>query len=353
MNRFRFHLSVNAYFAKLEKVPIKPELWMGIPEFKYPLDYSLFCCLLAFLEEKASDDLFLLSTICDYVKDYYPGEIKISWELINHRRSFVRVLMFAEEQGMLKVLDGDVEDFSHDGNSEVLYCSTSFSRYFARYFTKSLKEFNDIEGLLADGWEEEFDGKESKRVQKLYRKLFFSPVVHNSELTLGEREYLRQNRTQISNDIENYTDYQLELYKNEVMLISTERKIRLTLYPQTKAISDVALHFSALIRQKIIEKNIEPDKQLELSRLEFEKWVAECKALYCPGWFSGYREKALPDLKNELLEYLILWKLAGYDEETETIFLYPPIARVIGKYPNDFIKKADEEQENNEQMDAL
>ncbi|MDF9298626.1 TIGR02678 family protein, partial [Geobacillus stearothermophilus] len=50
--KFGYRLIVHRYFAKLEKIPADPEPWMGIESFQEPLDYALFCCLMAYLEGK-------------------------------------------------------------------------------------------------------------------------------------------------------------------------------------------------------------------------------------------------------------------------------------------------------------
>lgn len=56
-----YHLIVNPYVIKLEKIPAVPENWMGIMEFTEPLEYIFFCLVLMFLEDKEIDGQFILS----------------------------------------------------------------------------------------------------------------------------------------------------------------------------------------------------------------------------------------------------------------------------------------------------
>src|SRR3954447_23251671 len=48
--KFGLRLIVHQYFIKLEKIPVEPEVWMGIRDFQDPMDYAIFCCALSFLE---------------------------------------------------------------------------------------------------------------------------------------------------------------------------------------------------------------------------------------------------------------------------------------------------------------
>ena len=50
-----YQVIVNPYLIKVEKMPAKPENWMGIMEFKDPVEYVFFCIVLMFLEEKEAE----------------------------------------------------------------------------------------------------------------------------------------------------------------------------------------------------------------------------------------------------------------------------------------------------------
>ncbi len=56
-----YHVIVNPYVIKLEKIPAHPENWMGIMEFSEPMEYVMFCLTLMFLEDKEIDGQFILS----------------------------------------------------------------------------------------------------------------------------------------------------------------------------------------------------------------------------------------------------------------------------------------------------
>ena len=67
-------LLVNAQFYKLEKIPARPRAFMGIEAMQSVGDYTLLCCVLAFLEDQEVDGQFLLGDLCEALLGYYPQE---------------------------------------------------------------------------------------------------------------------------------------------------------------------------------------------------------------------------------------------------------------------------------------
>ncbi len=111
-DKFGLDLIVHQHFAKLEKIPVEPQSWMGIQAFQEQLDYAIFCCALAYTEQKEVDEQFLLSDLAETYGELYPGEIPLDWTLYQHRRALVRVLKQMMELHLLKSVDGNVECFS-------------------------------------------------------------------------------------------------------------------------------------------------------------------------------------------------------------------------------------------------
>ena len=107
--KFGYRLIVHRYFAKLEKIPADPEPWMGIESFQEPLDYALFCCLMAYLEGKAVEDKFLLSDVCEEIRAMYPGALPVDWTNYAHLRALIRVLKTAEQIRLVRRMDGEIE----------------------------------------------------------------------------------------------------------------------------------------------------------------------------------------------------------------------------------------------------
>ncbi len=344
LDKMGFRLILHRHFAKLEKVPAEPESWMGIQSFKHTRDYVLLCCLMGYLENKTVDEQFLLSTLCEELQELYPGEEGVDWTHYEHRKSLVRVLQFVSEKDILKVVEGDVSDFSYIESHEVLYEVPLTARYFLRSFPKDLFQFETMEQILAA----ETMGREETtgvtRRHRVYRLLFLSPGMMTRGSDDADFLYLRNYRHRIREDIEKHTDFQFELYKNTALLTLTERKLRYNLFPDNRVICDLALQFAAVARQNQVDEQIplQQDGSIYLTKVDFLNWLKICRERYAAGWSKQYREMSIADTARELLELLIEWKMATRDAATGVISLYPLLVRTIGNYPGDFKPRPEE-----------
>ena len=66
MEKLGYQIVVNTYLIKVEKLPARPEAWMGITEFKDKREYVFFCLVLMFLEDAAEQ--FILSQLTEYIR---------------------------------------------------------------------------------------------------------------------------------------------------------------------------------------------------------------------------------------------------------------------------------------------
>lgn len=330
-----YRFIVHRYFAKLEKIPVEPEPWMGIQAFKQPLDYALFCCLLAFLESKNTDEQFLLSDMCEEFEGMYPGEVLIDWTNYEQRKSLIRVINMAKEFQLIKTVDGDIDDFSLNTEHEVLFEVPVISRYFMRSYPKGLFNYDSLEDILT---EESTGNPNEYRRHRVYRKLYLSPVMYRIDKDDPDFAYLRNYRNRLRDDVEAHTDFRFEIFKNAAFLTLLERKNPYTLFPNQKAISDIVLHFANVLKSQL--ESYEPNEfgVIRLTEVDYQELVKECQTTYQIGWSKAYRDATLSQLASSLLETLIEWTFAKKDEETGMIFIYPALGRMIGDYPEDFKK---------------
>jgi uncharacterized protein (TIGR02678 family) len=344
LEKMGFNLIVHRYFIKLEKFPVEPEPWMGIKNFQQVRDYILFCCLMAFLESKNVDEQFLLSELCEELKSIYPksdGE-ELDWTHYEHRKSLVRVLQTAAEFSLVRTVDGDIANFNYSENNEVLYEVPLVARYFLRSFPKDLTDFKIKEEFLAvEGLNSE-ESAGMKRRQRVYRKLFLSPVMYSKGNNDPDFLYLRNYRNWIREDIEKHTDFNFELYRNAALLTVPERKAIFTLFPDNRAICDIVLQFASLVREERDKEDIpvQYDGSLCLTQVDFEKWLIKCKDKFGYGWSKQYRDASISETAGDLLQVLLDWNMAQRDEETGVIYLRPLLARITGKYPKDFLNNS-------------
>ncbi|MGI6449115.1 MAG: TIGR02678 family protein [Desulfitobacteriia bacterium] len=342
LDKLGYHLIVHRHFAKLEKIPAVPEAWMGIESFKDPRDYALLCCVLAFLENKAVEEQFLLSDLCTELEALYPGELALDWRNFEHRKSLVRVLQFMTEMGMLEVVDGDTGLFNQKEETEALYEVTVISRYFMRSYPKDLFQFQGKEDILAaEAYADEDENGGSRRRYRVYRQLLLSPAIYEEEMEEGDFLYLRNFRRRLQEDLAAHTGLELELYKRTAMLIVPEYDGARTLFPDQKGICDLALQLSSYLRDNWHEPGWTLDHcgNVLLTEIEFRQVIKRLQEIYGAGWSKQYREGLLKQTAGDLLEFLGGWKMAAIDSTTRRICLRPALTRLAGEYPQDFTAK--------------
>lgn len=334
IDNFGYQLIVNNAVVKLEKIPSKTAGWMGIQDFTDPLDYAFFMAVLSYLEEKSADDIFIVSMLSEYVKQFLSQEMDVKWENYRQRLSFVRVMKYAEKQHLLEVMEGEIDLYKDDETIEVLYRPTMISKYFMRFFSKPVEEFQSRKEMLEDRWK--IAGFETPKIrrQSISRKLLTSPVVYRNELDDEEKRYFANYGYSITDAFEEYTPYELETYRNEILLISKERNVKIEQYPDGKMLSQIALQFGYFIQKKVMENEELPEFEWEIPRFVFEKCVEEFQAVNAHGWSKEYRNQYPEMIAKELTAYFQDWKMLK--EEGHSIILYPVITRIGDQYPIEY-----------------
>lgn len=335
--KFDYSLIIHKDFIRLEKVPVVPRKWMGIQEFQTPRDYAIFCCGLAYLENRTVEDQFLLSEFITELEEIYPGMLPLDWTNYQHRKSLVRAMNQLIDFKCIREVDsasGGLEYFAHSEDQEVLYQATIYSRYFMRNHANSLKECSTIEEILQMDWEE---NQKNTRQQRVYRELIFEPVVYRKDEEDEDFDYIRRYRNRVREDFENHTPFELQVTKNSAMLTLPERNQMYQTFPDRRGISLVTLHVQAYIRENLQKFERNPFGEMQFTRPQFEQMIERVKEEYEEGWGVEYREKSgLKKITDDVLEHLIDWSFARVEKETGLIILLPAVGRMIGKYPKDF-----------------
>ncbi|KHE69821.1 TIGR02678 family protein [Halobacillus sp. BBL2006] len=335
VDKFGFDLIVHQHFIKLEKIPVESRVWMGMQDFSEPIDYALFCCGLAFTESRSVDDQFLLSHICEEIKELYPGEMELDWTVYSHRKSLIRAMRKLVELGILKVVDGEIDEFHKDEEYEVLYEVTVYARYFMRNYPEQLFQYQTTDEILQSEWSRHSSDARRKRV---YRKLFFSPVVYRKEKEDPDFAYIRNFRSRLSDDIEMHSPYRLEVFKNAAMLVMDERRQRLTLFPDQKGVTTVLLHLSAKLRENLESYEINELGEIRMTSMELEEWMKQVQKEAGHGFSKTFRQAPVSSLVSSVTEALENWEL-GYPEESGMFVIQPAFGRLIGHYPADYLEK--------------
>ena len=246
----------NTLLVKMEKVPVQPQPFMGIREFASQEEYAFFCVLLMFLEDREPGEQFILSQLTDYVAANLPGGAP-DWTSYTQRRRLIRVLRYAQAQGLLDVTDGSDENFMNGTEGDVLYENTGASRYFVRNFSRDILGFDKPEDFFQSQWVDIQEDRGIARRHRVYNRLLFSPGVYLGDGAQEDFDYLRNYGRRMEAELEEKLGCSLQIHKAVLSwwkerIAGWEKPCR-----GTNAASDCILIFCSLVRKKVERGKLE------------------------------------------------------------------------------------------------
>lgn len=341
-NKLGYKLIVNPYLIKMEKIPGKPQEFMGIQEFETKLEYVFLCLILIYLEERTKGEQFILSGLIDYIQNIVVEieleDIKIDFTIYSQRKSMVKVLKFIKEIGFIKIYDGDENKFAENIENDVLYEVTGISKYFMHNFSSNITDCT----LYTDIYEKEQLGLEQdkgkERRQRVYRRLFTENIVYKENEEDQDYNYIKNYRNAIQQDVDKMLESTLEVHKNGAYILLTEDKNFKNTFPAKNGISDVVLFINREIKEKLssneYKKNI--NDLIFISEIQFTKLVREVKEKYSKGFSKEYREMTEDKLVIEIVNFMKQFDMIRKNEETKEYIIMPICIKIIGKYPKNF-----------------
>jgi len=330
-DKFGMRLIIHQHFIKLEKIPVQPERWMGIQDFQETMDYIIFCCALAFLEGKAVDEQFLLSEVCEEIRLNCPEAFEVDWTLYSHRKSLIRVMKVLVDFRLIHTIDGDVSRFDYHEEEEVLYEATIYSRYFMRSYPEEFTGYTNWQQLLQDDWKYNTEDERRKRV---YRRLFMSPGLNRIDQGDPDFLYIRNYRNRLSEDIEKHSEYKLHVFKNTALLSLTEGKQYQSLFPNSKAVTDLILQLSNYLHNNLDRYPPQENGEIILTEGQLTGIIDDLRIKYGQGWTKYFRDKSSMAIRIELVKALQDWLMA--EQRQSFIMMKPLLGILVGNYPKDY-----------------
>ena len=318
-----YQVIVNPYLIKAEKMPAKPENWMGILEFHHKIEYVFFCIVLMFLEEKEAEEQFVLSELTEYIQGQYREE-QVDWTIYSFRRHLIKVLKYCVSCGILNVDDGNEESFARDDSSEVLYENTGVSRYFMKNFTQDIMGFSSPEDFQKEEWIGVDEDRGIVRRQRVYRRLLMTMGMYRDPETEEDFAYVKNFRNMIQGELSEFLDCELHVHRSGAFLILGE---------------DCRMGRCFLIGEKIQEGKIVPgaEEQILLPREAFLGILEECRERYSRGFIKTYREMTTKEFCQEVLSYMK--ELSLIEERRGDIWVSGAAGKIAGQYPKDFLEE--------------
>ena len=333
-----YQVIVNPYLIKAEKMPAKPENWMGILEFHHKIEYVFFCIVLMFLEEKEAEEQFVLSELTEYIQGQY-REAQVDWTIYSFRRHLIKVLKYCVSCGILNVDDGNEESFARDDSSEVLYENTGVSRYFMKNFTQDIMGFSSPEDFQKEEWIGVDEDRGIVRRQRVYRRLLMTMGMYRDPETEEDFAYVKNFRNMIQGELSEFLDCELHVHRSGAFLILGEDCRMGRCFPEENTLSDIVLLVNSLIGEKIQEGKIVPgaEEQILLPREAFLGILEECRERYSRGFIKTYREMTTKEFCQEVLSYMK--ELSLIEERRGDLWVSGAAGKIAGQYPKDFLEE--------------
>lgn len=330
-----YQLIVNPYLIKVEKIPASPQNWMGILEFKESMEYVFFCIVLMFLEDKETEEQFVLSSLTEYIQSQCRME-QVDWTIYRYRRQLIKVLKYCVSCGILDINDGIEEDFARDIDGEVLYENTGTSKYFMRNFTTDIMEYNDPEDFEKAEWIGVDEDKGIVRRQRVYRRLLMTMGMYRTKETEEDFAYVRNYRNMMEGDLSEWFHCELHVHGASAFLVLRDDCRLGRRFPEDNTLSDIVLLFDQLLREQIREERVSvpADERIRMSAEAFQELVEECKRRFGGGFNKTYREMTFAEFSRAVTAYME--ELALIEEEGDTVIINSAAGKIVGRYPEDF-----------------
>lgn len=321
---------------KLNKLPGVPQQWMGIQSFKRKEDYAILCMVLMFLEEKLPESLFILSSLIEYISEFYIGG-KLDFNNKVNRYIVIRVLRFCVENNIIQKCDGDEEDYEKDANADILYKNTGISKYFTKYFQGDISSFENVKDFLDDA-DERTEERGERRRHRVYRRLMFDIGVYSDTGDDDDFAYIKNFRNNIQNDFQNYFNCDLHVNKTSAYLIMGQEESFGRSFPDNKDISTVLLMVNAVIREKVDKGviNIQNNENIILQIYELEEIIEECRSRYINSFGKSFRNMSSAEFAKTVMDNMRYYNLIEIDEMLERVIIMPVAGKFIGSFPKDF-----------------
>lgn len=323
----------NTLLVKMEKVPVQPQPFMGIREFASQEEYAFFCVLLMFLEDREPGEQFILSQLTDYAAANLPGGAP-DWTSYTQRRRLIRVLRYAQAQGLLDVTDGSDENFMNGTEGDVLYENTGASRYFVRNFSRDILGFEKPEDFFQSQWVDIQEDRGIARRHRVYNRLLFSPGVYLGDGAQEDFDYLRNYGRRMEAELEEKLGCSLQIHKGCAFLVEREDCRLGETLPGNNAASDCILLFCSLVRKKVEQGSWKPgpDEMLWVDPMELEALLRELRENWQGSLTKNYREMTEGEWIREMEGNLESWTVIQSFPERRQIRISPLAGKIAGRY---------------------
>lgn len=326
-----YSLITNAQFIKLDKVPGVVEPWMGITQFKNKQEYQMLCYILVFLEDKDTEEQFILSHLTEFLAMKLHVD-ETYWLIRSNRRMFVNVVEFCKAEQLFIEDDGHSENFIKEEDTEALFENTGLSRYFMRSFVSDIFHKKLPSEFMNDDWIGLENDRGKVRSQRVYRRLLLSPGVYKDKDENDDFTYIRHYRKRIENELNQICPCDLQVYKSSAYLVLDEDSHIGEFFLKNNTMDELVVLILSQLRKRVKNGDHKRNED-EIFYMPKDQLINVIKNLirknndYLP---STYRKKKIDILTEELVAYML--RLGFIVQSNLDIKVYPIAGKYLASY---------------------
>lgn len=322
--RFGMNLIIRSQYIQLLKRPHQLAPWMGASTFTLRLDYTLFCCCMAYLEGLEAETPFMLDELIHDIDLIVPEEAMVDWTNYNHRKSLVRVIKKLLDLTVIENIQGETSLFERsEDNQEVLFMTTTQARAFLARAPQSYTTYE----AFNDFWEDIQVSFNLEGNQLLYQKLMMEPLIERTEENEQTFIRLRNYYHHMKEYVETNTPFYFELYRDYAAFTLETRDNWREIFPSRRVLDEILIQLATLIREQAAEFTAYGICYLTWD--EWENMLRNLKEQYITYWSKEYNEMSIDQLSKELLERGGEWSL--FEKDGEQIVIKPVSGRLIAE----------------------
>ena len=326
LDKFGYGIYINQSLIKLEKVPGKPEPWMGILDFSSIEEYQMLCYLLMFLEDMEIANQFVLSNLLEFIQVKFVDN-PITFNDFSVRKKLIRVVKYAIKIGIIINNAGDEDKFSQNIQTEVLFENTGVSRYFLRSFVTDILQWDNVSDFFDNQYLNMDEDRGIVRTHRVYRRLLLSPCIYRSDGNDEDFNYIRNYRNRIEKDFQKLFSCDLHVYKSCAFLVIDE-DVKIGKFIDNKnAMDDILLLFNYEVIKRVKNNSL---KINSIDKIIVNEYMINLIIDYVIKNNFDYIPKAYQvnnNLSSDVLNRLIV---LGYVTLNDAIYTINPIVKILG-----------------------
>jgi len=175
-----------------------------------PQAYASLCLVLAAFESLGEQTT--ITQLADEVVRLRAGDDSLPFDLTSHahRRAFVDAVAWLQQRGVLVLLDGDTETFVAGGGDALYDVDRDAGGRLLVSPPSVLAGLTAPDDLLDEPYPPTPEGAQARARHRVHRRLLTEAALYYDELPDDERDYARQRRTRIREELERLTGCTLE-----------------------------------------------------------------------------------------------------------------------------------------------